>query len=453
MLSFEFPPFIAGGLGMVCYGLVRALTRLGSRVNLVLPVERACYFPLNEPEDTDAPSAVFLEGNSGVFSSAVLGARVLFQSLGLQRHPGSYSRGYPYAVQHVPAEWRCRERGTGAAGRWSEAQGNEAQRSKGAAEQGRGGIFETMESYLKLVRKVLHAAAFDLIHAHDWVTFPAALEARALSGKPLLVHVHSTEYDRSPSSPDPRICSLEEQGLREADLIAAVSSLQAQSLVKRYAVPEAKIRVVHNAVRGAPPDRETDPVSGGRRWPRTLPEPVVLFLGRITEQKGAMDFLAVAAKVHREIPEARFIMAGEGDQTAAILETADRLGLQGALSLTGFLERDGVAKMLSSTDVLLFPSISDPFGISPLEAMSYGVSVVLTNQSGVSELVRNVVKCEAGDVDAMASAVVELIKDPGKRRALGERAAVEAGRLRWTEAALETEAAYRELLALTKRRR
>jgi glycosyltransferase involved in cell wall biosynthesis len=248
------------------------------------------------------------------------------------------------------------------------------------------------------------------------------------------------------------MCRLEEEGLREADLIVAVSSAHAQSLIHRYSVDHEKIRVVRNAVRGAASNEETDPVSRGRRWKRTGSGPLVLFLGRITEQKGAMDFLRVAAKVSREIRGVRFVMAGEGDETPRVLEAARRLGLQGCLSMTGFLDREGVAKLLCSTDVLLFPSLSDPFGISPLEAMSYGVPVVLTRQSGVSETVRNVIKCEAGDIDAMASAVAQLISDPERRMSLGERAAQEANRPGWARAALEIAAAYHELDVLTKRK-
>jgi glycosyltransferase involved in cell wall biosynthesis len=152
----------------------------------------------------------------------------------------------------------------------------------------------------------------------------------------------------------------------------------------------------------------------------------VLFLGRITEQKGAMQFLDVAERVLREVPQTRFVMAGEGDQIPEVLLKAGKMGLKNRLSMTGFLSRNGVARILSATDVLLFPSITDPFGISPLEAMSHEVAVVISKQSGVSEVVQNVVKCDAWNTVSMASAVVELIRNPGKRKALGKKAAREA---------------------------
>lgn len=451
MLSFEFPPLIVGGLGMVCYGLVKALTELGIQVNLVLPVGKACYFAMKKPQDADSLKPVFLDEPARSAGDLLLSGDALFRSLGLTRHPGLYSRGYPFDLQSVPKEWRPPwfepTDGTAAPPVWREEAGS---------------IFDTMEAYRDLVRRIARFAAFDIIHAHDWVTFPAAADAHDLTGKPFLPHVHSTEYDRSPSSPDPRICAIEKQGLHNADLIVAVSTFHAATIENRYGVSGKKLHVVHNGILGPSEIPQAgwfasqrygkdsvngigDPVSRQRRWKRIAPEPLVLFLGRITEQKGAMHFLEVAEKVHRRVPQARFVMVGEGDKTPAVLSKAGKLGLKDRLSMTGFLSRTGVARMLSSADVLLFPSISDPFGISPLEAMSYGVAVVLSKQSGVSEVVQNVIKCDAGDIDAMASAVVDLLADPGKRRRLAKKAIREATRLGWTPAARQLKDIYQKL--------
>ena len=426
--------------------------KIGIGVNLVLPVETPCYFALRRPEDRDALSPVFLDGEPSLTDAIGFSGDALFQSLGLARHPGLYDLGYPYSVYSVPEEWRSSQFGPAdsTSGSWESRSPRPSLQRTSSSGVRTSCIFDTMDGFRALVQRVSRTIVFDVIHAHDWVTFPAAVESKKQSGKPMLAHVHSTEYDRSPSSPDPRICAIEADGLRKADLIIAVSSFQLATMMSRYRISEGKIRVVYNEVQTPEQAAQSFPLKGGldagkARQGRIVPEPLVLFLGRITEQKGAMHFLNVAEKVHRSIPRARFVMVGEGDQIPAVIAKAEKLGLQNSLSLTGFLGRSGVARVLSSADVLLFPSLSDPFGISPLEAMSYGVAVVLTKQSGVAEVVRSVIKCNAGDIDAMASAVVDLLEHPDKRRSLGKKAIREVKRLGWGPAALQVGDVYQEL--------
>jgi glycosyltransferase involved in cell wall biosynthesis len=281
----------------------------------------------------------------------------------------------------------------------------------------------------------------DVVHAHDWPTFPAGRAAARRAGVPFVAHVHATEYDRCPRGPDPHVVRVEREGLDAADLVLTVSRYTARALGRRYGVDPAKVRIVPNGL-DAPLRRPA-----ARPRPRRGRDPVVLFLGRITAQKGPARFLEAAEIVARAEPRARFVMAGTGDLFAAMVERSAERGLGDRLRFTGFLEGADVARAYRGADVFAMPSVSEPFGIAALEAVAHGVPVVLSRRSGVAEVLPSAVRVDPRDAGALARAILDVLRDPaGARRRLA-RTRREAAALRWGASAGRLLDAYAEVLA------
>jgi glycosyltransferase involved in cell wall biosynthesis len=397
-LTWEFPPFLAGGLGMACYGLVRALLELEVQVILVLPSEKPLFFELTEVSQADSLPAVILD-------------RGAWKPYGIEQHGAAVDALEFFGLLRNPIPYE-----TGGTDRL------------------------TPVMYRSQIESLLQHVEFDLIHAHDWLTYEAGLHAHIASGKPLLCHVHSTEYDRAcGGGGDERIRRLERVGLETADLVIAVSRYTADRVCRLYGIDPGRIRVVHNAYH-----------LGGRhgRSPGTpmFEEPVVLFMGRMTCQKGPDIFLEVARRVLDRIPEVRFIMAGVGDLLHELVHRAARYGMENRVLFTGFLNRDEVSRVLSMSDILLAPSVSDPFNITVLEAMSRGLAAVVSSRSGVTEVVRHLVRVDFWDVSGMAKCIVTLLKNEAKLTGLRESARKEAGGITWNTAARKVRALYGELL-------
>jgi glycosyltransferase involved in cell wall biosynthesis len=277
---------------------------------------------------------------------------------------------------------------------------------------------------------------FDVIHAHDWTTFRAGVALRRASGRPLVVHVHITEFDKSGGGgADPRVFALEQEGLRAADLVVAVSRRVRDRCVDTYGADPARTRVVYNAVERD--DAETDP----------LPDegPVVLFLGRVTTQKGPGYFLEAAERVLAHEPAVTFVLAGQGDLLPRMVERAAELGLGPRMRFPGFVDRERASALYESADVFVMPSVSEPFGIVPLEAMDRGVPVILSRQSGAAELLRNALKVDFWDVDDLAGKILAALRYPSLASELRERGRAEVGRLTWDGVAERFDALYREV--------
>lgn len=270
---------------------------------------------------------------------------------------------------------------------------------------------------------------FDLIHAHDWMTALAGLEIRKQTGKPLIFHTHSLTYDRA--GPDERgwIYEIEKSILQSADLVIAVSHYCRQICLDHYDAPPAKVVVVHN---GASPVRSF-------RSPKPFPEKLVVFLGRLTGQKGPASFLKIAQKVLETEKNTRFAIAGTGDQLRSLMAGAVRLGIQGNFHFTGFLNRKKVHELLSMADAYCMPSVSEPFGLSALEAAQFGVPAVLSIQSGVAEVLKSARTADCGDTDAMARHLRIILSETHDLKPHCVRS--------WEEAAGETLVLYRGLLA------
>jgi glycosyltransferase involved in cell wall biosynthesis len=280
---------------------------------------------------------------------------------------------------------------------------------------------------------------FDIIHAHDWLTYPAGISAKNISGKPLVVHVHATEFDRSGDNVNQPVYDIERYGMEAADLVITVSNLTRQVVIERYGIPENKVITVHNAVE--PVNRpELEGVQ------KKVKEKIVTFLGRVTYQKGPDYFVEAAYKVLQKDPNVRFVMAGSGDLFHRMVRRIARLKMGTRFHFTGFLSGAEVDRMFAMSDVYVMPSVSEPFGISPLEAMRSNVPVVISKQSGVAEVLRHAVKVDFWDIDAMADAIYGILNYDGLRKMFVSYGKTEVDNLKWDNAALKIIDVYNEAL-------
>jgi glycosyltransferase involved in cell wall biosynthesis len=277
---------------------------------------------------------------------------------------------------------------------------------------------------------------FGIIHAHDWMTFPAALALRAASGRPLVVHIHSLEFDRAGGRRGGWIYEIERRAMEAAERVVPVSRYTAGIIERDYGIDSAKIRPVHNGV---------EPVAAFRSEKR-FPEPLVLFVGRLTGQKGPEVFVEIAARVAEHNPNVRFAMAGEGEKLARLLESRSELGLDEKFHFTGFLDREGVRKLYSMADVYCMPSLSEPFGLSALEAAQFGVPVVLSKQSGAAEVLDGALLADGQDAETMARHIDRLLGDERLRAEVVGRQRSSLAQATWETAARGVGAVYREMV-------
>lgn len=382
MFGWELPPELSGGLGTACQGLVEGLARSGVTVRFVLP--RA-------------------SGDEVVPGGEVVGADGV---------------ALPEGVEVVPVASPLRPYADHATLRG-----------------GYGGGLSGAVARYGAVGGVLGAARdFEVVHAHDWMAFPAGVAAAVASGRPLVLHLHSCEYDRAGDAADPAIVAVEQAGFDAADRVVCVSGYTARVLRERYEVEPEKVRVVHNAVR---PSRRPAPPPTRRS--------TVLFLGRLTRQKAPERFLEAAARVLQHAPQASFVMAGDGDLRSSLEERAADLGLP--VEFPGFLAGPAVEQAFDQAAVFVMPSLSEPFGLVALEAMDRGVPVVLSRSSGVAETVRSALKVDSEDVDALADRVLAVLRHPALARSLASEGRAEAARMTWTRQAARVVGVYRELCA------
>jgi hypothetical protein len=432
MFSWEFPPLIAGGLAMACYGMVKSLLKQGIEVDLVLPTKEMLYFAFRKPEDVDLLPVVFLdpvkqqEFVSRMFETVTS----KMEYFGMSINPETYIsaaelRTWSNVVEHTFLRQKditnIEER----------VFHNLAQYLVGDED-----IFKKVQEMAIRAHKFASVLKYDLIHAHDWLTYPAGIIAKKISGKPLFTHMHATEYDRAGGYGDIRIHNIEYDGMAYADIAICVSKYTANMVVARYHVDTAKIRVLHNAY-------IVDDVPESKQ--RLFKGPTILFLGRITIQKGPDYFVDVAARILKNHPQARFVMAGSGDMYKKLLYKTANYRLRHRFVFTGFLNRKLVEEVLNSVDIYVMPSVSEPFGIAPLEAMAYGATAVISKQSGVSEVVENAYKVDFWDVDEMTRIIDNLINDPEKCKEMGQAGKEEVMRIGWDEVATKLIEYYNEM--------
>jgi len=424
MLGWEFPPFISGGLGTACYGLTKALSDLGTEVLFILP-RGAADRRLHRVHVLSAPEAKRQEVAEQTYWTVEGLEHVRLVPVDSVLGPYQTEQGYAEARRGESDPRPDRPKVASA----------EASPSVPAPTTIAGGpglyggdLMTEVHRYARLVAEVARRHEFDLIHAHDWMTYPAGLSVSALAGKPLLVHVHSTEFDRSGTGINQRVYEVERAGMHGARLVICVSRLTRGIVTGRYGVPESKCRVVYNAITV---DGEPVPTSVERI---ETDDKLVLFLGRITMQKGPEYFLAAARKVLEVMDNVKFVMAGSGDMVRRMIELAAAMGIGHRVTFTGFLRGDDLEHVFKMADLYVMPSVSEPFGLAPLEALQRDVPVLISKQSGVSEILTHALKVDFWDINEMANKIVAVLRHPPLQKALREHGAFEVRKFAWLDA-------------------
>jgi glycogen(starch) synthase len=441
MLGWEFPPFISGGLGTACYGLTKAMSGIGTDIIFVLPRPVASPFSthvrLVSPHHGSPLEAPGAEFRLDEFD------RVTFRMVGAQigdpyARPEDFKKTKPPVTTDVDRDDLEEIAGQIAVG--SEPLSVPATAKAPAAVPAApgtpnahyaGDLFAEVQRYAALAAEIARGESFDVVHAHDWMTFPAGLAVAAIKGVPLVVHVHSTEFDRSGMHVDQRIYDIERRGMHGAMKIIAVSYLTRNLVTHHYGIDPGKVEVVYNAI-------ETNGNGHGfdhEKFSIHKDEKIVLFLGRITMQKGPEYFLAAAKKVLDVMENVKFVMAGSGDMIRRTIEMAAAMGIGHKVLFTGFLRGPDVEKVFKMADLYVMPSVSEPFGIAPLEAMSHDVPVIISKQSGVSEVLTHALKVDFWDVNEMANKIIAVLRHPPLASMLRQHGNFEVSRLSWSDAA------------------
>ncbi|CAN5463473.1 glycosyltransferase family 4 protein [soil metagenome] len=449
MLGWEFPPFISGGLGTACYGLTKAMSSLGTDIMFVLPRPVASPFSthvrLVSPRPGSplaSPSTEFRLDEFDHVSFRTVDAAMM----------DPYSRPDDYAKQmktieaertkisnELPADPISNQ--PGAAGK--AFIGNPTTSNAHDA----GDMFSEIQRYAALASEIARNESFDLVHAHDWMTFPAGLAVAGLKGVPLVVHVHSTEFDRAGVHVDQRIYDIERRGMHGAMKVIAVSVLTKNIVTHHYGIDPAKVEVVYNAI---------ETTSNGwdeEKYQIHKDEKIVLFLGRITMQKGPEFFLAAAKKVLEVMDNVKFVMAGSGDMIRRTIEMAASMGIGHKVLFTGFLRGNDVEKVFKMADLYVMPSVSEPFGIAPLEAMSHDVPVIISKQSGVSEVLTHALKVDFWDINEMANKIIAVLRHPPLASTLRQHGSFEIRRMSWSDAARACVGVYDQAMGMVNGRR
>ena len=430
MFGWEFPPHIAGGLGTACYGMTRGLARNDVEVIFVMPRasgdEDERFVKVVNASDVEARYC----------DSKIEGADDIMRKISFIHID---SNMVPYIS---PEEFETYREGYERTGKkfWEREGDSWTQRYTFSGKYG-ANLMEEVARYAVVAAEVARQleGQFDVIHAHDWLTYFAGIAAKRVSGKPLVVHMHATSFDRSSSDNiDTRVYAIERAGMAAADRVIAVSNLTRNIVIEKYNIPAEKVVTVHNAVRFAEKENELPE--------RGVDDKIITFLVRITFQKGPDYFVEAAAKVLKRVPNVRFVMAGSGDMMNHVIRRVARLGIADRFHFTGFLKGDDVHKMFQLSDVYIMPSVSEPFGISPLEAMRANVPSIISKQSGVAEVLDYAVKVDYWDVDAMADAIYGFVKYPALAKMFAEKGLEEVTGLKWNNAAAKIKTVYEDAI-------
>ena len=424
MFGWEFPPHIAGGLGTACYGIVKGLAYNGVDTIFVMP---------SASGDEDQSVARIINASDVAVDTVSTTVdefldRVKFVHIGTNMVPYADPEEFSRLVE----EDRKRQ--------VKDFSISYGQKYKFSGKYG-ASLMEEVARYAMVGGTIAmqHKDEFDVIHAHDWLTYYAGIAAKELTGKPLVVHVHATSFDRgSADQIDSRVYAIEQRGMLAADKVVTVSDLTRNIVINKYGIDPAKVVTVHNAVDFS--GRENLEVERGVR------EKTVTFLGRITFQKGPEYFIEAAAKVLKRTKNVRFVMAGSGDMMNRSIRQVARLGISDRFHFTGFLRGMDVQKMFALSDVYIMPSVSEPFGISPLEAMRTGVPSIISKQSGAAEVLKYAFKVDFWDVDAMADDIYALLHYPALADFSAKMGYDEVNALKWNNATAKLKAVYQSVI-------
>lgn len=425
MLGWEFPPHISGGLGTACYGMTKGLSEIGVKVTFVLPasVPKGSGGHVTLRSATDLPAGIRKIVHQAGQPFTGLELYQLDALLIPYSTPETYDEEVRKLAEQMAMDAEMLEAIKALSGPTSLGLFGH-----GAGAHYAGDLMAQIYKYERLAVALARISDFDVIHAHDWMTFPAALHVKARTGKPMVVHVHSTEFDRSGDNINQVIYDIERAGMHGADKVVCVSHLTRNIAFTRYGVPAEKLEVVYNAV---------DLPSDGDEVTRPIRrnEKIVLFLGRVTMQKGPEYFLMAAKKVVEKFKNVRFIMAGSGDMITRMIRLAADLGIGRHVTFTGFLRGKDVQKVFQIADLYVMPSVSEPFGIAPLEALSHDVPVLISRQSGVSEVITHALKVDFWDIDQMADKILAVLRHAPLGSTLKQHGRFELSKLSWRDSA------------------
>lgn len=422
MFGWEFPPHISGGLGTACFGLTRGLARHG--VDILFVVPKAYGDEDQQSVRIVNASDVTVDMEDSQYKE--YWKRIEYMEIGTNIIPYISPEEYERIVSQEELDKVSRQ---------SKVLSRQFEFSGAYGKN----LLEEVSRYALVASAVATRGDFDLIHAHDWLTYPAGMAAKYVSGKPLVIHVHATEFDRTGENVNQQVFDIEKKGMEEADMIIAVSNLTRNTVIEKYGIPADKVYTVHNAVDPPVGDREID-------VRKNVDEKLVTFLGRITYQKGPEYFVEAAKKVLERDDNVRFVMAGSGDMLEKMIRRVAQLKMGSKFHFTGFLRGANVDRMLSMSDVFVMPSVSEPFGIVPLEAMRSNVPVVISRQSGVAEILKHALKVDFWDVNAMADAIYGLLNYKGLPEMFIRYGKDEVDSLKWENAALKVKEIYQEVL-------
>ena len=414
MFGWEFPPHILGGLGTASYGLTRGMA---------LQPDMDITFVIPKPWGDEDQSFLKIVGacNTPIVWRDV-DYNYVKNRLGEKMSPEEYYK----LRDNIYADFSYR-----------------GVNDLGCIEfSGRypDNLLEEINNYSIVAGVIARAESFDVIHAHAWLTYPAGIHAKQISGKPMVIHVHATDYDRSRGNVNPEVYAIEKNGMDFADHIITVSNLTRNTVIEKYHQDPSKVTTVHNAVEPL----SQDIVSIQDK--RGVKDKVVTFLGRITMQKGPEYFVEAAAKVLEKADNVRFVMAGSGDMMDQMIRLAASRNISDRFHFTGFMKGKQVYEVLKSSDVYVMPSVSEPFGISPLEAMQCGVPSIISKQSGCAEILDYAVKVDYWDIEAMADAIYGIITYPAMYQFLKEEGKREVDNIKWEYAGQKVRRIYDQVM-------
>ena len=414
MFGWEFPPHILGGLGTASFGLTRGMA---------IQSDMDITFCIPKPWGDEDQSFLKIIGMNNVpIVWRDTNIDYVKEKLGKFMDPQEYfnfrSNIYAdFSYRHVN-ELGCME----FSGRYPD------------------NLLEEINNYSIVAGVVARTEQYDVIHAHDWLTYPAGIHAKSVLGKPLVIHVHATDFDRSRGNVNPQVYNMEKNGMDHADHIICVSDLTRKTVIEKYHQDPAKVTTVHNAVEPLSPEiLALTPLKGTK-------DKVVTFLGRITMQKGPEYFVEAAARVLERAHHIRFVMAGSGDMMEKMIYLAAEKGISDRFHFTGFLKGRQVYDMLKRSDVYVMPSVSEPFGISPLEAMQCSIPTIISKQSGCAEILSKAVKIDYWDVEGMADAIYSICTHDAMSEFLSKEGKAEVDNIKWEYAGQKVRDIYDNLL-------
>ncbi len=398
MFGWEFPPFNSGGLGTACYGITKSLSEKGVEIDFVLP-----------------RSYKFSESFLNIISDKLPKIKIKEISSPLVSYATSqnYRRRVFLLKKNGLNNIYCDN------------------------------LIQEVYRYSLLAKEIAKETRCDLIHIHDWMTFPAGIEAQKISNKPLLTHIHSTETDRSGGHGiNPEVFKIEKEGIKKSDGVIAVSNFTKDKIIRSYNADENKVDVIYNAI-----DKNEFNSDLNCENPFNFHgKKIVLFLGRITLHKGPDYFLYVAKKVLEKNKDVIFIVSGAGDMDQQIIEQAADLGIADKVLFTGFLRGEQLKRIYKMANLYVMPSVAEPFGITPLESLASKTPVLISKQSGISEILNHCLKVDFWDTNEMANKILAVLENEELEECLIDNGFAEIDEFNWNNVAEKIIGIYERMI-------